>query len=1002
MAARLQLFLLLVTCLCCADSQGTPNTTGIPSATDPDAERDTDTTLPNAAEEPTTPAGREIPYACPTWRNKWHTCRGGGCGEPTWRQNYCHCDPLCVTYGDCCSDYEELCGVRTDEDGVTLAGVGATDGDRSSGDENIEQGLSAGSTADGGLTKCVQTVQFDPEGPKPRSGYRLVAVCPRDWTGAASVRKLCQETVGMAGLAAVPVEGSDGRHYRNVYCALCHGLPHTNVTFWSISYQEKQRSIPPRTLNTSQLLQLAKGQIQSDNYTKFFRPPGFASESVADSSLRTCIILDADSCPISDPRALELCQRHYAPIAWNGTTYRNFACLCDDVDTQAFSTDTLSSWCPISINKQRAPPLSMASLLVFSDRTDIGGSLTDEGSVGSASACTRRQIYDPFLASCRDLSCPDGFALQDGGVRCARIRETGTGTERTGSIANVEVALTVTGSLRQDPDARSTHMSTEIWEEIAHQAGKDYQSGIFACKFADEGMENNQIVQENEFCGNSGVKWSCTKDVAILDSGAACLTGSLFTCSVNMTFVTTAPSIEQFLAENEMVSRQCFAREVGNHTIRPDHLAISTPCETLSNDTPLSIVRHVSTSKVAYVRDNDSGHHVISQNDTCMEVSADCPLLTFSREDYVITGALNDSIRLNAHDRVLPNGEFHMKPNGDVEVCNFLSPGAPSTAVPTLTWDYAHHILTITGSSLSLIGLVVTIATYVAFPTLRRNAAGKALMSLVAALFLAQFTMLVGLNRTDVPALCVTFAISSHFFWLAAFFWMNILAVDIYRTFGIGTSLSDPNVRSFLRYALYGWGAPTLIVATVAILSFCDCVDADVSYGTAHACWVGNGTANLLSFGLPIVVILCSNAVLFSLTVAGVKRTRMASKRMNITQGQSGSAAKRPNNDLFLYLKLTAIMGFTWVFGFVASFSGVEFFWYPYIALNSLQGALVCLAFVCNRRVLAMWRSWLKSRRGRYLADQSDTSGSCRGQRSFKASLTEQSHVESGSKTTDM
>ena len=54
-------------------------------------------------------------------------------------------------------------------------------------------------------------------------------------------------------------------------------------------------------------------------------------------------------------------------------------------------------------------------------------------------------------------------------------------------------------------------------------------------------------------------------------------------------------------------------------------------------------------------------------------------------------------------------------------------------------------------------------------------------------------------------------------------------------------------------------------------------------------------------------------------------------------------------------------MGFTWIFGFVASFSGIQFFWYPYIVLNSLQGALVCVAFVCNDRVIKMWRAKLAS-----------------------------------------
>ncbi|XP_038052464.1 uncharacterized protein LOC119725175 [Patiria miniata] len=969
-----QLSLLLVTCLCCADAQGTTDfMSGIPSTTDPN----TDITLPKTTDGPTTPAAKEIPYACPSRRNTWHTCFFG-CLEPPWKQFYCHCDDLCLTYDDCCPDYEEYCGVGTfGVDEMTTVGVGVIDGDRRSGIENTAEYM-----------RCIQTDEFDPEGSRPRSGFWLVAVCPQDWTGAAAVTELCEETIGIDGLAAVPVEGFDRRHYRNVYCAMCHGLPHTDVTFWTICYKDNSGETA-RPIPNSLFLQIARGQVPSDGYQKFFNPPNVDdAEYLAPSMLRTCSILDAISCPISDPRALELCQRHYAPITWNGTTYRNFACVrCDD--TPIPPSDILSTWCTFSRSGEKGG--SMATLLVFSDHTDIGGSLTQAESVGSNTACTHRQIYDPFSSSCLDLSCPEGFALRDGGVGCARIRETEN--ESTGLKSNVEVALTVTVSLDMDTEAQHTNGLSEIWEEVAHQAAKDYQSTTSLCEFDEEMTENNQVDRDDEICDDFSVQWSCTMDVAILDSTPACLSGSVFKCSINVSFDSLSPSVDHFIAQSDELSSKCFVSRVWNHTIRPDYLAVSTPCDNLSNDTGEdSNFNIVFTSKVAYVRDKDSGHFVVSQNDSCMELFVDCPLLTFSKEDYVITGALNDSIRLTAHDRVFRSGEFEIKSDGDVEVCNFLPPSADP---PYMTFGPAQDILTATGSSLSLIGLVVTIATYVAFPSLRRNAAGRALMSLVAALFIAQLTMLIGLDRTDVPTLCVTFAISSHYFWLAAFFWMNILAVDIYRTFGIGTSLSDPNERSFLRYALYGWGAPTLIVATVAILSFCDCVDADVSYGTARACWVGNGTANLLSFGLPIVLILCSNAVLFSLTVAGVRRTRMTSKRMNICQGQSGLAAERSNNDLLLYLKLTAIMGFTWVFGFVASFSGVEFFWYLYIVLNSTQGALVCLAFVCNRRVLAMWRAWLDSRRGR-----SDASASGRGQRSFKSAVTEQRQAESAIKDT--
>ena len=93
--------------------------------------------------------------------------------------------------------------------------------------------------------------------------------------------------------------------------------------------------------------------------------------------------------------------------------------------------------------------------------------------------------------------------------------------------------------------------------------------------------------------------------------------------------------------------------------------------------------------------------------------------------------------------------------------------------------------------------------------------------------------------------------------------------------------------------------------------------------------------------------------------------------------------------------QLSAIMGFTWVFGFVASFSGVQLFWYPFIVLNSLQGALVCLAFVCNQRVLTMWKARLKGGDGQ----RSSSNFSC-AQKLPKTSMNEVSVVDSTIKQT--
>ncbi|RWR98403.1 hypothetical protein B4U79_05848, partial [Dinothrombium tinctorium] len=38
-------------------------------------------------------------------------------------------------------------------------------------------------------------------------------------------------------------------------------------------------------------------------------------------------------------------------------------------------------------------------------------------------------------------------------------------------------------------------------------------------------------------------------------------------------------------------------------------------------------------------------------------------------------------------------------------------------------------------------------------------------------------------------------------------------------------------------------------------------------------------------------------------------------------------------------------MGFTWAFGFIASFTGITYLWYPFIIFNGLQGVFIFLSF---------------------------------------------------------
>ena len=49
--------------------------------------------------------------------------------------------------------------------------------------------------------------------------------------------------------------------------------------------------------------------------------------------------------------------------------------------------------------------------------------------------------------------------------------------------------------------------------------------------------------------------------------------------------------------------------------------------------------------------------------------------------------------------------------------------------------------------------------------------------------------------------------------------------------------------------------------------------------------------------------------------------------------------------------QVSTLMGFTWIFGFVAAFVGEGWLWYVFIVINSLQGVYIFVAFIANQRV---------------------------------------------------
>jgi hypothetical protein len=121
--------------------------------------------------------------------------------------------------------------------------------------------------------------------------------------------------------------------------------------------------------------------------------------------------------------------------------------------------------------------------------------------------------------------------------------------------------------------------------------------------------------------------------------------------------------------------------------------------------------------------------------------------------------------------------------------------------------------------SVSVICLILHIGIYYALPKLC-NLPGRNLLSLSWAILFAQTGFLFAVNPVfEVPlGVCVGIALLEYYFFLAAFFWMNVMSVDVWRTFSRSALRGSGGLKTHCKYAGYAWGTSALIALSALTL----------------------------------------------------------------------------------------------------------------------------------------------------------------------------------------
>ncbi|XP_060764518.1 adhesion G-protein coupled receptor G2 isoform X6 [Neoarius graeffei] len=265
--------------------------------------------------------------------------------------------------------------------------------------------------------------------------------------------------------------------------------------------------------------------------------------------------------------------------------------------------------------------------------------------------------------------------------------------------------------------------------------------------------------------------------------------------------------------------------------------------------------------------------------------------------------------------------------------------------------------ITYIGCGISAIFLSVTLMTYLAFETLRKDIPSKIVIQLCLALLLLNLTFLLDAWLALYPSvigLCISTAFFLHYFLLASFTWMAMEAVHMYialvKVFNTYVS------RFMVKLGLAGWGIPLIVV--IIVISIEKNNYGLVSYGkfedgtSDQFCWLKNDIAFYVAVVAYFCVVFLLNLSMFIVVMVQLCRI----KRQNPHNLQHRSVLQ----DLRSVAGLTVLLGLTWGFAFFAWDAVNLPFMYLFAIFNSLQGFFI-FVFHCavKENVRRQWRIYL-------------------------------------------
>ena len=200
-----------------------------------------------------------------------------------------------------------------------------------------------------------------------------------------------------------------------------------------------------------------------------------------------------------------------------------------------------------------------------------------------------------------------------------------------------------------------------------------------------------------------------------------------------------------------------------------------------------------------------------------------------------------------------------------------------------------------------------------------------------------------GAGQTSLPGwACTLIGAICHFLWLTAIFSMNACSIHIYLTFSKSrVLLSTFDYKNTFYHIAYIGVASLAFVSLNIIISLIRSQGYNVGYG-GNLCYLSSNLNQVLTFLVPLSILLVSNMLLFILVVYKINRA-------------AAVKAKKEKSFLLIYARLSSLTGITWIVGYLQLLLSHEVFEYLFILFNASQGIFIMIAFVMNKRVYLLF-----------------------------------------------